>query len=66
MQAAAQERMQTCLDICFCSLFSSSEQFPLGAQSISLCEPSSDSVTIQSLREHRGYIPCGVLCSRMM
>lgn len=71
-ESAVECRMQTfqwsfiMLLGCYCLLFRSSEQFSLRVQSISISEPSSDSLAIQSLRKQRGYIPHCILSSRLI
>lgn len=49
-----------------CLLFSFSKRLSLRVHCVSISEPGSDSVDIQSLRKQRGYIPLSVLNSGLI
>lgn len=50
----------------YCLLFSFSGQFSLRVRCIRISKASSDSLTIQSLRKQRGYIPHSTLNQRLI
>lgn len=65
-------KMQTChwtfvmLLGCYCLLFSFSAHLSLRVQGITISEPSSDSLAIQSLRKQKAHIPHGTLSSGLI